>query len=262
LNGQPSNLLIEKKDGIAKVQLNRPEAMNVMNQETLEELLATFQELGEDKGTKVVILGAMGDKAFTAGADITHMGDSGVEEAYEFTKLGHAVARTIETEAPPTIAAIHGYVFGGGVEIVSACDIRIAADNTVMSQPEINIGIIPGWGGTQRLIRHVGPGRAKEMIYTGKRIDAKEALEWGLVNKVVPRDKLDESVWALAEEIAQKSRVILMDAKRAINATFETSLERGLDFERTIWANEFATEDQKEGMKAFLERRKPIFKDR
>lgn len=180
----------------------------------------------------------------------------------EFSKLGHRITHKIEKRLPPVIVILNGYVFGGGLEFACACDIRIATPDAIFAQPEIDIGVIPGWGGTQRLCRVIGLGRAKEMIYTGKHINAEEAHEIGLVNLIVPRAELDEVVESLTKALASKSRVALMSAKRAIQMNLETSLNVGLSYEIEEWGTLFGTYDQKEGMSAFMEKRKPQFLDK
>jgi enoyl-CoA hydratase/carnithine racemase len=186
----------------------------------------------------------------------------GTREGRAWSELGHKIAKKIETIPQPVIIGVHRYVLGGGMEFACACDIRIAAEDTVFSQPEIDIGVIPGWGGTQRLTRVVGIAKAKEMIYTGMRIDANEAREIGLVNHVVPRENLEEAVMTMARTMASKGKIALFDAKKCINRIHDSFLPEGLDYEVERWTELFETHDQKEGMKAFLEGREPKFEDR
>lgn len=260
--GTFKSILLEKSNGIAQLTLNRPERLNVLNTEMLKEINEAISILANDDVTKVLILKSASPKAFTAGADITEMIQLNSHAARDFSALGHLIARRIENELPPTIAALNGYVMGGGVEIAAACDFRIAAEDTVLAQPEINIGIFPGWGGSQRLARIIGLPRAKEMILTGRKVIAEEALRLGLVHQVVPINELENTVMDLAKELASKSKPALMTAKRAVNLTQETPLALGLEEEIQLWALMFDTPNQKEGMAAFLEKRKPEYKSK
>jgi enoyl-CoA hydratase len=255
------NFIVDIDDGIYTITLDRPEFLNVFNEETLNEFGRVLDEVSNNEKVKVVVLLSACEKAFTAGADINEMSIKGPDEARKFSQLGQKIARKLETIPQPVIIGVHGYVLGGGVEFSCACDIRIASENSIFSQPEIDIGIIPGWGGTQRLSRIVGIAKAKEIIYTGKRIDANEAKEIGLVNHVVQKDKLNEAVMAMAKTIAGKGKLALFDAKKSINKLYETFIEEGLEFELDRWSELFDTHDQKEGMRAFLEGREPKFKD-
>jgi enoyl-CoA hydratase len=255
------NIILEKKEGIAKVIINRPEARNALNIEMRKELLQAIEDVKNDNTVTVVILTGAGEKAFVAGADIADFGRMSSLEMLEFcyTLGGQKLMREVEDLDKPVIAAVNGFALGGGCELAMACDIRIASENARFGQTEINIGIIPGGGGTQRLPRLIGMGRAKEMVYTGGIIDAKEAERIGLVNRVVPPDKLEETVMELARKIASKSLLILKYAKRAMNRGMKTDLDSGLAYETQIVSLCFATEDKKEGIKAFLEKRKPEF---
>jgi enoyl-CoA hydratase len=255
------NFIVDIDDGICNITLDRSEFLNVFNEETLNEFGRVLDEVSNNEKVKVVVLLSACEKAFTAGADINEMSVKGPDEARKFSQLGQKIARKLETIPQPVIIGVHGYVLGGGVEFSCACDIRIASENSIFSQPEIDIGVIPGWGGTQRLSRIVGIAKAKEIIYTGKRIDANEAKEIGLVNHVVTKDKLNEAVMAMAKTIASKGKFALFDAKKSINKLYETFLEEGLEFELDRWSELFDTHDQKEGMRAFLEGREPKFKD-
>ncbi len=248
-------------DGVADLVLDNPERMNVINSDVLEKFNQIIEEIVENQEVKVVLLKSNSSNAFTAGADITEMRDHSPEEARRFSELGHLIARRLERDLPPVVVALKGYVLGGGVELACACDIRIASEDCVFSQPEINIGVIPGWGGTQRLARVVGFAKAREMIYTGVRVDAYQALEIGLVNQVVPREELDPTAEALAGELSNKSRNALMAAKRAIRMSAEMGYEEALRYEVGEWTSLFGTHDQIEGMRAFLEKRKPKFEN-
>jgi enoyl-CoA hydratase len=258
---QLDGIMLELDGQVAVVTLDRPKALNVFNESTLKELDRLLDAIAADEGVDVVLLRSSHPKLFTAGADINEMLEKDVMGAKRFAELGHRIARKLETLPQPVIAAVNGFVMGGGVEFISACDIRIASDDAVLAQPEIDIGIIPGWGGTQRLARLVGLGKAKELIYTGRHINAGEALRIGLVNQVVPRDRLAEVSLAMAKEIAGKSHATLVAAKLAINMTTETNLATGLQYEVQTWATLFETMDQKEGMQAFKEKRPPRFRD-
>ena len=254
-----TSILLERTDGVARLTLNRPERLNVLNSAMLNEISEALSIIAGDEDTRAVVLRSGSQKAFTAGADITEMRQLKPQAARGFSALGHLVARKIETELPPTIAALNGYVMGGGVEIASACDFRIASEDVVLAQPEIDIGIFPGWGGSQRLARIVGLPRAKDLILTGRKVTAREALELGLVHQIVPNGQLDSAATELARVLASKSRAALMAAKRAINMTQEMPLRNGLEEEMQEWALMFDTPDQKEGMSAFLEKRKPRY---
>ena len=259
---EQKNLIVNIDDGICTITLNRPKSLNVFNEETLNEFADVLDKISNNEEVKVVVLLSACEKAFTAGADIKKMVTLDSEGGRSFAQLGHKIARKLETMPQPVIIGIHGYTLGGGVEFSCACDIRIASEDSVFSQPEIDIGVIPGWGGTQRLSRIVGIAKAKEMIYTGKRIDAHEALEIGLVNNVVSKENLQEAVMAMARTIAGKGKLAIFDAKRSINQLYESFIEEGLAFEVDRWSELFDTHDQKEGMKAFLEGRHPEFQDK
>lgn len=259
---KPKNLKLDVKNHIATITLNRPKQLNIFDTETLKELDRTLDSLAINPKVKLVVLLSDHEKVFTAGANIKEMHLKNVIGAKQFAELGHQIGNKLESIPQPVIIGINGYVLGGGVEFACACDIRIASEDAVFAQPEIDIGIIPGWGGTQRLARIVGLGKAKELIYTGKRINAEEALEIGLVNMVVPHEKLKDAVREMAETIASKGKLALFEAKKAINQVPRSPLEVGLKFEVESWATLFETYDQKEGMSAFLEGRKPKFKDR
>jgi enoyl-CoA hydratase/carnithine racemase len=256
----PKNLIVEIIDGICIITLNRPKALNVFNEETLNEFHSILEKVSQNGNAHVVVLLSACEKAFTAGADIKKMVHLDYQGGKEFAELGHSIARLLETMPQPVIIGVNGYVLGGGVEFSCACDIRIASEDSVFSQPEIDIGVIPGWGGTQRLSRIIGIAKAKEMIYTGMRVKANEAKEIGLVNHVVPKDKLKEAVMDMARIMAAKGKLALFDAKRSINQLHESFIEEGLKYEIDRWSELFETHDQKEGMKAFLEGRHPEFK--
>jgi enoyl-CoA hydratase len=250
---------VDFSNGVATVLLNRPEALNAFNTDQLNLLLNAFRELRENREVRCVILTGAGDRAFAAGADIKVMATLTKVEALAFGRLGHTVTYAIESLQVPVIAAVNGFALGGGCELALACDIRLASDNAIFSQPEVSLGIPPGWGGTQRLPRLVGPGIAAEMIYTGRRVDAAEALRIGLVNAVCPREELVANANELAATIAKNSPRALAASKQAIQVAFNSTANSGLDTEVQLFANAFETADQREGMQAFIEKRSPGF---
>jgi enoyl-CoA hydratase len=231
--------------------------MNALDRPTLEELRDTLAELALDTSARVVVLTGAGEKAFVAGADIKYMSGLGVDEARAWGELGHRSAQLLETMPKPSIAAINGFALGGGCELALACDLRYAASTAKLGQPEVNIGIIPGWGGTQRLARVCGLGVAKELVLTGRLVDADEALRVGLVNAV--HDPVAEKAREIAELLSSKSPLALAAAKRALNHALQGDHVENLDREATEFAELFASEDAKEGMTAFNEKREPCF---
>lgn len=254
------NTVYEKRGAIATITINRPEALNALNEKTLLEILSRVEDANEDENIRVVIITGAGDRAFSAGADIKMLKELDSSKATELSRLGHELCDKIEELGKPVIAAINGYALGGGLELAMACDIRIASENARLGQTEINVGLIPGWGGTQRLPQFVGKGVAKEMVFTGKIIDAKIAERLGLVNAVVPSDKLMLVVRELAAEIANKSSISIKLVKELINSSLETRLKVGERHEAEAFGIVASTEDFKEGVSAFLGKRKPKFK--
>ena len=244
--------------GVATITVDRPEQLNALTAETLEAIEDALDEAAERDARVLVIAGA-GDEAFVAGADISHMVDLSTPEAQAYAELGHRVADAIETFPAPTIAAVDGYAFGGGCELALACDLRVAAESAVLGQTEIDLGIIPGWGGTQRLPALVGDEVARRLIFLGERIDATEAAEVGFVGEVVADDDFEDRIDELAGELTAKPVTALRAAKEALNAAGEGSAATGLALERRAWAGLFGTHDQREGMTAFLEKRDPEF---
>jgi enoyl-CoA hydratase len=236
--------------------------MNALDLETLGALHGRLGELAGDDEARVVVLTGAGDRAFVAGADIKYMSGLSVLEAQEWGGLGHACGRLLETMRKPTIAAINGFALGGGCELALACDLRYAARSAKLGQPEINLGIIPGWGGTQRLARVCGLGFAKELILTGRLVDAEEAERRGLVNAVYDDGELRERVGETARLLASKSPLALAHAKESVNLALPGSHEAGLNQEASFFAMLFSSEDQKEGMTAFVEKREPRFTGR
>lgn len=255
-----SNLLVEISDQIATITINRPQSLNSVTEEVFLQLEQTIIDLGQDDEVAVVILTGAGEKAFVAGGDITKMVEATPEWSRGFALLAQRVLNVIESSTKPVIAAINGYALGGGCELAMACDIRIASEKAQFGQPEVKLGIIPGFAGTQRLSRLVGKGRAKEIIFTGEMFDATEACRIGLVNKVVAPDKLMESCREMAAIIAQRSRSAVRISKEAIDNGLEMDMARAERYEADLFALCFATEDQREGMTAFVEKRPADFK--
>jgi enoyl-CoA hydratase len=254
------NLLVEIAEGIALVKINRPQVLNALNRETLLELQQAMREVERREDVRAVILTGEGEKSFVAGADVAEIKGMSSAEALVFSRLGHEALGMIENLGKPVIAAVNGFALGGGLEIALACDFIYASEKAKLGVPEVTLGIFPGFGGTQRLPRLIGKGRAKELIFTGRMIDASEAYELGIVNKVFPSDKLMDEVFKTARTIARNSPVSVTLAKGAVNAGYDEGREEGEAIEMTAWGNAFATSDQKEGMGAFLEKRKPQFK--
>lgn len=247
-------------EGIATVIISRPESLNALNGQVFGELKDIFTTMAHDPKVTVVILTGKGDKAFAAGSDVKEFADCSFLEAREVSLRNNAAQQVIANFPKPTIAALNGFTLGGGLEVAMCCDIRIASDRAKLGQPEINLGFIPGGGGTQRLARLVGPSLAKELVFSGKPIDANKALQIGLVNRVVPHDSLMTETMEIARSFAEKSSIILAFAKAAIDRGLEMTLENGLQLETELWAESFATEDHHEGIQAFLEKRRPSFK--
>ncbi len=254
------NITCEIKNTSAVVAINRPKALNALNLQTLVELHSCLESLGQDDDVAVVILTGSGEKSFVAGADISHMQSLGSLEAASFAKLGHKVARILEDIPQPVIAAVNGFALGGGCELAIACDIRYASDNAKFGQPEVNLGVIPGFGGTQRLTRLIGKGLANELLFSGNIIDAEEALRIGLVNKVFPQNELLDKCFELADTIASRGPLAVKLCKEAVNNGVEMDLTRACQYEADLFALCFASSEQKEGMLAFLEKRAPNFK--
>ncbi|MEM4467825.1 MAG: enoyl-CoA hydratase-related protein [Candidatus Nezhaarchaeales archaeon] len=255
-------LKIERIDNILIITLNRPHRLNAFNDVMMEELYDALVSAERDPSIRCVIITGEGDRAFSAGADITAFPKATPVAAEEFSRLGQEVFGFIERMSKPVIAAINGFALGGGLELAAACDFRIAAEHAELGQPEINLGLIPGWGGTQRLVRLVGIAKAKELIMLGGRISAEEALKIGLVHKVVHYDDLREEALKLARRLCELPPIALRYAKLAINFGSQAPLEAGLRIESAFMGLTFSTEDLKEGVEAFMARRKPEFKGR
>jgi enoyl-CoA hydratase len=255
-------LLYEKKDGIGTVTLNRPDKLNALNSTVYKELYDVFEAIENDAEVRAVVLTGAGERAFCAGSDVAEMQNMGPLEIQRFMATIRKTSDFIYALTKPTIAAVNGYALGGGCELSMCCDMRIASDRARFGQPEITLGLIPGASGTQRLPRLIGAAKAKEMIFLGDYIDAATALNLGLVNKVVPREKLMEEALAWAARLASMSGPVLAMAKMAINTGLDTNIASGLSIEAKCNALCFATEDRKEGMDAFLGKRKAVFKNR
>ncbi|HEX2197924.1 MAG TPA: enoyl-CoA hydratase [Burkholderiales bacterium] len=253
-------VLVEKKGRVGVITLNRPKQMNALNAQLMQELAAALYELDADAGIGAIVLTGS-DKAFAAGADIAAMKDYSYMDAYmsDYITRDWEHMRRIRK---PVIAAVAGYALGGGCEVAMMCDMVIAADNAKFGQPEVNLGIMPGSGGTQRLPRAVGKAKAMDLCLTGRTMDAQEAERAGLVSRIVPLDKLMEETLKVADKIAASSLPVVMMIKESVNRAFETSLSEGVLFERRLFHSQFALEDQKEGMAAFVEKRKPSFKNK
>ena len=244
---------------VATVTINRPDVLNALNTALLEELLATLTDLGADPGVGVLVLTGEGDRSFIAGADIKEMAGKTPLEARAYSELGQEIAHKLETMRKPTVAAVNGYALGGGCEMALACDVRLASENAEFGQPEINLGIIPGWGASQRLARATNIGYAKELILTGRRVDAAEALERGLVQHVYPADELMPAAWEMAAEMASKSPVALYYAKEATNRSLHGDIGGNLVHEADLYSLMFSTDDAREGLSAFVEKRQASF---
>jgi enoyl-CoA hydratase len=253
-------LLFSVEDRIATITINRTDKLNALNVQAKEELKDLMTKIKSDPGVDVVIITGSGEKAFVAGTDIKELTELNAETGKSFSAGGQEIFNLIENLGKPVIAAVNGYALGGGCELALACHIRIASENARFGQPEVNLGVIPGYGGTQRLARLVGRGKAMEMVLTGDHIDAHEALRIGLVNKVVAPAELKPSVDALARTIRGKGQVAVRMALKAVNMTQETNLTDGQELEASLFGVCCGTKDFKEGTAAFLEKRKPVFK--
>jgi enoyl-CoA hydratase len=248
-------------DGVAVLTIDRQEKLNSLNSQVLEEIKQALLDLQDDPPRVMIITGA-GERAFVAGADIAEMNEMSPLEAKRFSELSHEAMGLLERSLVPTIAAVNGFALGGGCELALGCDIRIAAENALFGFPEVTLGILPAMSGTQRLPRLVGPGIAKELIFSGRRIGAEEARTFNLVNRVVPEGEALNAARELAEEIANNGPVAVRHAKAAVNKAFDVDLPSGLEYEADQFALLFGTEDAREGMGAFVEQREAEFKGR
>ena len=255
-----ANILVERRGAVGIVTLNRPQALNALNADLIAELGHVFDDLEGDTAIGAIVLTGS-DKAFAAGADIKEMAEKTFMQAYAEDFITSGWERVAQCRKP-VIAAVAGFALGGGCEVAMMCDIVIAAENARFGQPEINLGTMPGAGGTQRLPRFIGKAKAMDLCLTGRMMDAAEAERAGLVSRIVPVDKVLDEAIAVAERIGQMSRPIAMMVKESVNRAFETTLAEGVRFERRLFHSTFATEDQKEGMAAFIAKRKPAFRNR
>jgi enoyl-CoA hydratase len=255
-------IALERRDGAAIVTVDRPEAMNALDLEHLEALRDRLAELAADAEARVVVLTGAGEKAFVAGADIKYMQGLDVLGARRWGELGHECGNLLETMPKPTVAALNGFALGGGCELALACDMRLASTNARLGQPEINLGVLPGWGGSLRLARATSLGFAKELVLTGRQVAAEEALERGLVNAVHEPGELMERTLELCRTLAAKSPLALAYAKEAVNLSLQGDHRANLATEARLFAMVFASEDQQEGMAAFAEKREPEFRGR
>ena len=257
-----TNLIVEAAGPICTVTVNRPKVLNALDLETVRELTDAFVALSNDAAIRCVIVTGAGDKAFVAGADIAAMAELSPPEARAFAERGHRLGAVMEALPAPVIAAVNGFALGGGLELALACDFALASSTAKLGLPEVTLGVIPGFGGTQRLARRIGPGRARELIYTGNLLTADEALRIGLVNAVTEPAALSTTVRALAEKIASRAPLAVAAAKRAIKEGADLPLGQALGVEAELFAQLFASEDQKQGMRAFLEKRPAKFEGR
>jgi enoyl-CoA hydratase len=256
------NIRFEAADAVGTLTIDRPKALNALNPETLREILGCLGEVRREGKLRAIVVTGTGDRAFVAGADISAMRTMSVIEAKEMARLGQSVTTALEDLSFPAVAAVNGFALGGGLELAMACDLVIASEKARFGQPEINLGIIPGFGGTQRLARRIGAPRAREMIYGCEMIDAETARQWGLVNRVVKAEALLPEALKLAAALAAKPPIAIAQAKLAIGRGLDVDLENGLRLEAEAFALTFSTEDRSEGMAAFLEKRPARFTGR
>ena len=252
-------IIISKKNQIGILTINRPGSLNAMNKAVLLEFINELKKLQSENDIRAIIITGSGEKAFIAGADIKLMQKMNQKEAFEFANLGQELADLIEKSAKPVIAAVNGYALGGGCEIALSCHLRIASDNAIFAQPEVKIGLLPGWGGTQRLPRIIGRGLANEIILTGRNVTAKEALDIGLVNKVVLQEELMNTCFDIANMILKNSPNAIAESIKLVRLAAGTDLEKGLSKEAKLFSELFETEETAEGLTAFVEKRPPKF---
>ena len=255
------NILVERHGSIAVLTVNRPRALNALNTETLTKLEHALREIEADDSARVLIVTGTGQKAFIAGADIGEMADLDAKGAKRFAAVAHRAFNALDDLRVPTIAAINGYALGGGLELALCCDIRLAAEGAKVGQPEVTLGITPGFGGTQRLARTIGVGMAKQLIYTARNIKAPEALRIGLVNAVYPAEELMGAAKKMASIIAANAPIAVRNCKKAINDGLQTDIESGIEIEEKLFGDCFETEDQRYGMAFFLDRNKDKVKE-
>src|SRR6266852_3560965 len=253
------NILFEKDGAVGILKINRPKSLNALNPPTVREIAACLEEVRQDQSIRCLIITGGGDRAFVAGADISAMVSMNALEGKAFSALGLNTLRVLEELPIPVIAAVNGFALGGGTELALACDLIIAADKARFGQPEINLGVIPGFGGTQRLARRIGHNKARELIMTGEMFDAKTALDWGLANQVVAPGELIDTARKLAEKLTAKSAIALRQAKAALRAAFTMNEDAGLRFEQEAFGVVFGSADRVEGTAAFVEKRPPAW---
>jgi len=254
------SIIVKKEEAVGWITLNRPHRLNTLTSEMIDELHAALNDFEADKEIRCIVITGAGDKAFSAGADVTAFTGLTPSTAAEAAAKGQGLFSRLEKMGKPVVASLNGYALGGGLEMASACDFRLASENAELGQPETNLGLIPGWGGTQRLVRLIGLARAKEIIMLAGRISAEEAVKIGLVNKVVPRDKLHEETVVLAKKLAEGPPVALRLAKEALNFGTQVPLDIGLKLEAEAFGIVLSTKDVMEGVSAFMSKRKPEFK--
>ena len=255
----PSPVSLQDHGSIRRITVDRPDKLNALNAATLDALLAAFEQAAEDPAVRVVVLTGAGPKAFVAGADIAEMAELNAIEGRDFSLRGQRLMRRIETLPKPVIAMVNGVALGGGLELAMACHLRIAADTAKLGQPEINLGLIPGFGGTQRLLRLAGRAATLELCLLGATIDAARALQLGIVNRVVAAAELEAETLKVAGQLAQAAPLALRGTLDAVNVGGECAIEEGLQYETAQFGLMFSTDDMREGTRAFLERRKPVF---
>jgi enoyl-CoA hydratase len=255
-------LEVSRSGAVHSITVNRPESLNALNPDVLQSLLLEFEDITRDPGVRVVVIRGAGAKAFVAGADIRSMAQLGPRPIADYVELGQRAMRAIETCRVPVVAAIHGFALGGGLELALACDLILCAESSRLGQPEVNLGIIPGFGGTQRLIHRCGIGQARRLCYTADLVSGSEAYAIGLADKVIPDAQFLDQVQSIAEGIANKAPLAVQGAKRVINHSQDTALLSGLRLEVEEFLRLFGTADREEGMDAFLEKRKPTFTGR
>jgi len=254
------NILTEITDGIGILTINRPQSLNALNTEVVAELESALRELEQNAAVKVVVITGAGEKAFVAGGDIKEMSSMDPAAGRAFAQCGHRMIQYVEKMKKPVIAAVNGYALGGGLELALACDFIYASEKARLGLPEVTLGVMPGFGGTQNLARLIGPNRARELIFSGKQLTAQQARDWGIVNEVVPAEELMPRVMEIAQKIAHNGTLGVAAAKDAIVNGLNMSKEDGLRYEGALFGLLFATEDQKEGTRAFIEKRPAEFK--
>ncbi len=254
-------VMLEKTE-VATLTINRPDALNALNRDVLHELAHALREIRNDPAVRVLIVTGAGERAFIAGADIAAMSEMSTTQGLEFTRLGHTVMNAFEEMAIPAIAAVNGFALGGGLEVAMACDLIVASEKARFGQPEINLGLIPGFGGTQRLAHRIGHARARELVLTGDMIDAKTAHAFGLVNQVVAPGELMNAARQIAAKIVKKSALTVRQAKSALQAASVMNERDGLTFEQQAFAVAFSSEDRVEGTKAFVQKREPKWQNK